>query len=129
MTLAHQTALARLKYDRHAYQFVDEALRYTQKTLGRREDIGDAHISGEELLEGIREFALENFGLMTITVFRQWGIAETDDFGRIVFEMVERGQMKKTEDDQLSDFASGYDFEDAFDRDYRIDTSHAFSRS
>ena len=85
-----------------------------------------AHVTGAELLEGIRQFALEQFGLMTRTVFRRWGIFSTDDFGRIVFELIDRGELRKTERDQLSDFFSVYEFEDVFDREYRVDTAKAF---
>ncbi len=120
----------RLRYHSHAYHFVATALPYAQKVLNRSFSANfqenDAHISGQELLEGIRQFALENFGLMTLTVFRTWGIHTTEDFGRIVFELIERGELRKTERDQLSDFYAVYDFEEAFDRDYTIDTKIAF---
>lgn len=120
----------RLRYDANAYRFVSMALPYAQKVLNRsftaNMDDESAHISGPELLDGIRQFALENFGLLTLTVFRRWGIQTTDDFGRIVFELIERGELRKTDRDHISDFYSVYDFEDAFNREYRIDTSKAF---
>ena len=133
MTTASNSAVSSLRYHQDAYQFVFQALRYTQQELRRiREtadtDDEDTHISGQELLEGIRQMALEQFGLMTRTVFKNWGIRSTEDFGRIVFEMVERGEMRKTDRDQLSDFFELYDFDDVFDRDYRIDTRNAFQR-
>ncbi|MFN6107527.1 MAG: Minf_1886 family protein, partial [Planctomycetaceae bacterium] len=78
------------------------------------------------LLLGIRDYALDQFGLMAKTVFHQWGLRTTDDFGRLVFEMIDRGDLRKTENDQLSDFAAVYDFEEALDRNYRIDTRQAF---
>ncbi len=85
------------------------------------------HISGPELLEGIREYALEEFGLMARTVFHCWSIHTTEDFGRIVFDLIERGEMSKTDGDQLSDFSDVYDFEEALDNQYRINVSRAFS--
>lgn len=122
----------RLKYHPQAYQFVFAALRYTQEQLGREApqepDDEAAHISGRELLHGVRQLALRQFGYLACLVFRNWGITGTDDFGRIVFELIERGEMRKTERDQLSDFFDVYSFEDAFDRDYRVDTSKAFVR-
>jgi len=130
-----KTASATLKYHPDAYRFVDQSLRYTQRMLGRSADSPDeeleedtAHISGQELLEGIRQLALEEFGLMTIPVLRHWGIRSTDDFGRIVFDFIERGAMRKTDRDQLSDFFDIYDFEEVFDRDYSIDLSETFTR-
>lgn len=120
----------RLRFHPNAYQFVSAALRYTQQQLGRNAARGaddeDAHISGRELVYGISDLAQEKFGLLTLTVFRHWGVQCTDDFGRIVFELIERGEMKKTERDQLCDFFDVYDFEAVLDRGYRIDTSKAF---
>lgn len=129
-----KTASSALKYHPEAYRFVDQSLRYTQKRLDRLPEAADeefdedaAHISGPELLDGIRALALEEFGLMTIPVFRHWGVRSTDDFGRIVFDFIEQGAMRKTDRDQLTDFFDLYDFEDAFDREYEIDLSNAFS--
>ena len=122
----------RLRYHPSAYRFVSAALPYAQKILNRTSSVGmegeGAHITGPELLEGIRQFALDNFGLLTLSVFRRWGIRSTDDFGRIVFELIDRGEMRKTDRDQLSDFYGVYDFEDVFDRGYQIDTSRAFPK-
>jgi uncharacterized repeat protein (TIGR04138 family) len=121
-----------VRYHPNAYQFVYAALRFTQQCLERAVTPGpekvDAHISGVELLEGIRAFALNQFGLMTCTVFRRWGIGSTDDFGNIVFELIERGEMSKTDRDQLSDFFEVYDFADVFDRDYRVEVQRAFTK-
>ena len=130
MSITSKSAAPRLKYHQAAYQFVFAALRHTQQQLGRESQSGheeeDAHISGQELLYGVREFAHEQFGLMAVPIFKQWGITCTEDFGRIVFELVDRGEMRKTERDDISDFYEVYDFEEALDRQYRIDTTHAF---
>jgi uncharacterized repeat protein (TIGR04138 family) len=132
MQTTSQTAGPRLKFHPTAYQFVWQALQFTQKRLRRPAPRGpndeDAHISGAELLEGIRLLAQEQFGLLAVTVFRGWGVYTTEDFGRIVFEMVERGEMRKTDRDQLSDFADVYEFDQAFDREYRVDVRRLFAR-
>lgn len=119
----------RLRYHTDAYEFVFDALRYTQELLHRSPDglDGDideesAHISGRELLDGIRKYALDQFGLMTRTVFSTWGITCTEDFGRMVFELVDEGRMRKTDRDDISDFYEVYDFADVFDRDYEPST-------
>jgi uncharacterized repeat protein (TIGR04138 family) len=121
-----------VRYHQNAYQFVYQALRFTQQCLNRPVASGaeneDAHISGVELLDGIRAFALNQFGLMTRTVFRHWGISSTEDFGNIVFELIERGEMSKTDRDQLSDFFDVYDFEEVFDRGYRVEVNRAFTK-
>jgi uncharacterized repeat protein (TIGR04138 family) len=130
MSTTSRTVERTMRYHRNAYDFVYQSLRYTQQSLNRALPQGgeaeDAHVTGEELLEGIRALALAEFGLMARTVFRRWGIRATHDFGRIVFELVERGQMSKTDRDQLSDFSNVYDFDEAFDRDYRVDVRKAF---
>lgn len=126
MSRTKQAPVAQPKYHPAAREFVNHALSLAQKKFVKSTD--DAHVSGRQLLEGIRELAVKEFGMMTIPVFRHWGVTTTEDFGRIVWDLVERGDMRKTERDQLSDFSGVYDFEDAFDRDYAIDTSAAFRR-
>jgi len=130
MSATSHASTVPMRFHRNAYQFIFLALRHTQEKLERtassEENEEEAHISGEELLEGIREFAIEQFGLMTLTVFRVWGINSTDDFGRMVFELIERGEMRKTDNDELEDFFGLYDFSEVFDRDYVIDTGQAF---
>lgn len=130
MSTTSKTPVQRLRYERNAYQFVFDALQHTQRRLDRKggADVDEeaAHITGPELLDGIRSLAIDRFGLLTTTVFRRWGVRSTDDFGRIVFELVERGEMRKTDRDRLSDFFDVYDFEEVFDRGYDIDTSRAF---
>lgn len=117
-----------LKFHAQAYIFLSEALRYTQDFLQRtsEDDEEGAHLTGPELLDGIRRLALKQWGMMTPSVFAHWGIHCTLDFGRLVFELIERGEMRKTDSDQLSDFANVYNFEDAFCREYHVDTSKAY---
>jgi uncharacterized repeat protein (TIGR04138 family) len=91
-----------------------QALFFTQKLLNRK-----GHISAQELLNGIKEFALEQFGPMSHAVLEHWGIKSTDDLGNIVFNMVQNGLLKKTEDDDLEDFKGVYDLKQEFDRGYR----------
>jgi uncharacterized repeat protein (TIGR04138 family) len=115
------------RYAYEAYEFVFQALAYTQQLLGRvprDEEAGAAdpqyHVSGPELLRGIRELALREFGLMARTVFHQWGIDRTDDFGEIVFNLVESNLMSKTDEDSRNDFHAVYDLDQALVQDYQI---------
>lgn len=130
MSATGRSTLPGLTFHPNAYQFVNEALHYTQQKLGRVPGHSiseeDAHITGPELLEGIRELGLKQFGLMARVVFRTWGVHTTADFGRIVFDLIEQQAMRKTENDQLSDFYEIYDFDEVFNRQYRIDVSVAF---
>ena len=105
------------RYSVHAYEFVYLALGFTQQAMGRDSSGKEErrrHISGQELLEGIRRLAIDRFGLLALPVMKQWGVHRTEDFGEIVFNLVECGQLRKTEQDTRSDFANGYSFEEAF---------------
>lgn len=102
------------RYQRDAYLFLREALDYTQKLVGKENGGKVRHVTGQELLDGIRQFALEQFGPMTLTVFEEWGVRKGSDFGEIVFNMLEIGLLAKTEKDDRADFEGGYDFADAF---------------
>lgn len=97
------------RYALDAYRFVYEALDYTVKSLGRK-----GHVTGRELLEGIRDYALEQFGGLAPMVFAQWGVHRTDDFGNIVFNLVEANLMGRSETDSPEDFKGVYDFKEAF---------------
>lgn len=102
------------RFHRDAYHFVREALDHTQKAILKENKGQMRHVSGQELLAGIREFALAQFGPMTITVLQEWGVRTCRDFGDIVFNMVESGWLAKTEKDTREDFEDGYDFVEAF---------------
>ncbi|MGC3958282.1 MAG: hypothetical protein QM813_10185 [Verrucomicrobiota bacterium] len=102
------------RYQRDAYHFLKDALDHTQKQVVRQKREEMRHVSGQELLEGIRDYALSQFGPMTKMVFEEWGIKRCEDFGEIVFNMVEIGLLGKTEKDSREDFANGYSFDDAF---------------
>jgi uncharacterized repeat protein (TIGR04138 family) len=97
---------------------VREALDFTSKLLEKPADGPKRHVSGTELLEGIRRYALQEFGPMSLTVLNTWGITTTADFGEIVFHLVEVGLLGKTEEDRREDFADGYNFHEAFARPF-----------
>lgn len=102
------------RYQREAYFFLREALDHTQKLVAKSKKGEVRHVSGQELLEGIREYALSQFGPMTLTVLGEWGIRSCEDFGEMVFNMVESSLLAKTENDSRDDFKGGYNFENAF---------------
>lgn len=99
------------RYNPEAYSFVMTALDYTTKKLKRR-----GHITGQELLDGIKEHALEQFGPMARTVLEYWGIKTTNDFGEIVFNMIRAGILGKTDEDSKENFDNRFDFKAAFDK-------------
>lgn len=102
------------RYHHDAYFFVREALDYTQKLIGKESPGKLRHVTGQELLDGIRQYALAQFGPMTMTVLEEWGIHRCRDFGEIVFNMVGIGLLAKTEKDSAADFDTAYQFQDAF---------------
>jgi len=116
------------RYAHEAYDFVYAALRHTQRMLGREPPAmteqtreGDYHVTGPQLLEGVRDLALREFGLMARTVFRTWGINRTADVGEIVFNLVAANLMSKTDEDNRDDFRDVYDLDQVLVHDYRID--------
>jgi uncharacterized repeat protein (TIGR04138 family) len=102
------------RYHRDAYFFLREALDFTQKAIIKENRGQLRHVTGQELLAGIREYALQQFGPMALTVLEEWGIKCCEDFGEIVFNMVDAGLLAKTEKDSRDDFHGGYDFDEAF---------------
>ena len=102
------------RYKIEAYHFLREALEHTIMHFKKPVEGPGRHVSGTELLEGIRRFALKEFGPLTMTVLNHWGICETVDFGHLVFNLVEKGVLGKTNEDKLEDFANGYEFHRAF---------------
>lgn len=103
-------------YAPEAYEFTMQALDFTLRGLD-----SPRHVSGVELLEGIRGFAREEFGPLARHVLNAWGVHESRDFGAIVFDLVERGVLSRTDDDDIADFETGFDFHVAFERDYYRD--------
>jgi uncharacterized repeat protein (TIGR04138 family) len=106
------------RFARDAYYFTREALAYTQKLASYGNKGAERHVTGQELLEGIRQFALQEYGPMTVTVFEEWGIRNCHDFGEIVFNLIESGLLKKTENDSRTHFQAGYNFTEAFRRPF-----------
>jgi uncharacterized repeat protein (TIGR04138 family) len=97
-----------------AYHFVQEGLNHTLKSLKRGGQHAHRHVSGQELLQGLREFALKEYGPMTKAVLNEWGVKATDDFGQIVFNLVSAGVLGKNENDSPNDFKNVFNFDDAF---------------
>jgi len=106
------------RYHREAYLFVRDALDHTQKNIVRSAKDGIRHVSGQELLEGIRAYGLQVYGPMTMLVLNDWGIHRCEDFGEIVFNMIECGLFAKTDKDNREDFKGGYVFEEAFKKPF-----------
>ncbi|NLS94590.1 MAG: hypothetical protein GXX96_20730 [Planctomycetaceae bacterium] len=125
------------RYRLDAYVFVFDALNYAQDVMGlgtespsepafgpeeeeEEYEVPQRHVTGQELCEAIRRFALQQYGLMAKTVLESWGIRKTGDFGEIVFNLIRIGRMRKTPHDRREDFDDVYDFETAFRDEFKI---------
>lgn len=125
------------RYRFEAYVFLFEALHYAQHVLQMGADSPtettaderakaeesqgpERHVTGQELCEAIRRYALEQYGYMAKAVLNSWGIRETGDFGEMVFNLIRIGQMRKTPADTRVDFDNLYDFDAAFQKDFKI---------
>ncbi len=117
------------RYHLEAYQFVREALSYAQKIMKMpaTNDEGseakqDHHLTGQQLCQAIREFALEQYGFMAKTVLNSWGIHSTGDFGEIVYNLIRIREMRKSKTDHREDFDDQFDFDRAFEPRFELAT-------
>jgi uncharacterized repeat protein (TIGR04138 family) len=102
------------RYHRDAYVFLRDALDFTTKQQKKAKGATVRHVTGPELLGGVRQYALKEFGPLVTTVFDNWGIHACEDIGNMVFNLIGAGIFGKTEDDSIEDFKNVYDFEEAF---------------
>ncbi len=105
-------------YPIDAYQFVQLGLAFTSERIHGsdcdKREIQDRHVTGQQLCEGLRDYAIDQYGMLAGAVMKHWRIENTFDFGQIVWAMVDSGLMAKREEDSLEDFRDVYDFEDVF---------------
>ena len=111
------------RYRHEAYGFVMEALTFTQRKYK-----AVSHVSGEQLLDGLRELLMERFGPLAHTVLNHWRITATEDIGHIVFNLVDFKILTKTDHDHIDHFRNQYDFEEVFVRGYRQKLARKISR-
>ena len=103
-----------LRFERDAYVFLRDALDFTTKRQKKAKGTSVRHVTGPELLEGLRQYSLKEFGPMVMTVFDSWGIHSSADIGNMVFNLIGAGIFGKTEEDSLEDFRNVYNFEEVF---------------
>lgn len=102
------------RYQAEAYHFVREGLDHTQKTIGKANHGKYRHVTGQELLKGLRRYALTQYGPMALALLNEWGIQRCEDFGEIVFNLIDQQVLSRTATDSRADFQGGYDFAEAF---------------
>ena len=121
-------AASSTKYPLDAFLFVQRGLDYTVKRRHGENESADGadesrHVTGRDLCMGIRDYALEQYGLLAKTVLSRWHIQNCEDFGHIVFTMVDAQIMRKTDEDSIRDFVDVFDFNEAFTLKLEL-TSH-----
>ncbi len=102
------------RFSVNAYFFILDALRVSAKEIQKKNPEHSRHLSGQELSNGIKDYALKRFGCMSYTVMDLWGISKTADFGAIVYNLIDVGLLGKTGDDSINDFNDIFDFDSAF---------------
>ena len=130
---AHEILAKAGPYPLAAYQFVQEGLRFTVRRVAEERShgggleglAGSEHVSGQQLCLGLRDYAIEQYGMLARPVLEHWHVRRTDDFGRMVFAMIEAGAMSKTPQDCPDDFAGVYDFDEAFASEHVVHAMRA----
>jgi len=102
------------RYREEAYSFVREGLDYTVRELKDLEKDTSHHVRGWELSKGIRDYAIREYGPVSLRVLKHWGIHSSDDIGEIVYNMIKAELLGKTEEDDKNDFHNVFDFDEAF---------------
>ncbi|MEM1058868.1 MAG: Minf_1886 family protein [Verrucomicrobiota bacterium] len=102
------------RFDAEAYTFIREGLDHTLKNLKRKGQGANRHVSGQELLHGLKDYALYEYGPMAKMVLNSWGVTRCEHFGDIVFNLVGGGVLGKTDTDRPEDFKNGFTFDEAF---------------
>ncbi|TWT91773.1 Minf_1886 family protein [Stieleria varia] len=118
------------RYKPEAYQFIREALHFAQENLSElnqaeyvvrpSEEDGPRHITGQQLCEACRLYAIEQFGFLAGMVLAKWGVHSTGDFGEMVYNLIRIDQMRKSDSDRREDFDDVYPFDNAFEPHFRV---------
>lgn len=118
------------RYSPDAFVFLFESLDVAVRMAGKEGRTGASrHVTGQEVLAGMREHALARFGPLAAHVWRQWGIRETLDWGKVVFLLIDHNLLKRQDEDKLEDFRDGFDFDEAFVASYGTRLASALAAS
>ena len=112
------------RFSRDTYAFFYEVLDFTLKAAAQsdpppRRSPAPRHVNARQLLDGLREYALQEFGPMARLTLKRLGVASCPDLGDIVFNLLGAGLLAKQPRDRREDFNTGYDFETAFSKPFR----------
>ena len=117
------------RFKLEAYQFIREALQYAHEHISEEAAIdpksgrpAPRHVTGQQLCEACRLYAIDQYGYLAKMVLASWGIHSTSDFGELVYNLIRIEQMRKSETDRREDFNDVYDFDDAFEPEFQLST-------
>lgn len=105
------------RFPEPAFQFIRDGLQHTVKLAQSDDEAGrgqSRHVSGQQLCLGLRDLAQQRWGRLAGTVLRRWGVRSTEDFGIMVYALIERGEMRNSPEDSFEDFRGVFDFDEAF---------------
>ena len=112
------------RYKLEAYIFMRDALSFAQRqmlpTTSEVDEDESRHMTGQQLCEACRMFALDQFGYLAKLVLANWGLKSTSDFGEVVYNLIEIKHMRKSASDRREDFDNVYRFEDAFEPSFEL---------
>lgn len=93
------------RYAPDSYEFVSDAVTYTVKKLNRgKKPRGERHVNGRELVRGVAEYAVEQFGPLAKSVLSDWGLASGGAVGNVVYNLIGESLLYASDDDRLDDF-------------------------
>ena len=116
------------RFKLEAYQFIREALQYAHEHLelimveDADDPAGPKHLTGQQLCQACRLYAIEQYGYLARMVLASWGLHSTSDFGELVYNLIRIEQMRKSDTDRREDFDDVYQFEDAFEPTFELVT-------
>lgn len=105
-----KVAASRAEYSKEAFSFVRDGVDCAVRSLSRT----SRHVTARELLDSLRSLAIEKYGSAARDQLRSWGVTRCEDFGEIVFTLIDSGLFGKQPEDRKEEFQNGYDFATAF---------------
>lgn len=106
------------RFSVEAYAFISDAVLYTTHKIESDSPAKQHHITGKELLDGIKDFAMQQFGPIAPAVLRHWGLNDSMAIGHVVFNMVNNQLLGKSQKDTIDDFKHGFDFDMEFSKPF-----------
>ena len=107
------------RYHQEAYAFLRDSLEVTMKRRKKTRKDTSSHVGAEELLDGFRLHALDEFGPMSLMVLNYWGLRASEDVGNMVFNLVNAEVFGKTDEDMIESFRDVFDFSEVFVSPFR----------